>query len=189
MRMQTWVSDTPSYTQANERLGKHVIRYAIAPHAGKLDHTVVKESYNFNNPIRVHKHPDPIIFATLDRVVTWTGAPNVIIDVIKRGEDDEDIDDSSGQSLPKRKGRSVIIRLYDSLGGKSTGELGFGKLPVTKVFRCNLLEDDLSEFNLEDPEFLQLTVGAFEVVTLRLQLGGPNSKPKSGGMASRIWSN
>jgi alpha-mannosidase len=98
----------------------------------------------------------------------------VILDVIKRGENDPDVayplPGASVPPLPVDKSRNVIVRLYDSLGGKSTGKLKFEKLAVKKVFRANLLEDELSEIVMETPGALNLTVNAFEVVTLKLVL-------------------
>ena len=43
---------------------------------------------------------------------------NLVHDTVKRGENDEDV--SSGE-LPKRMGTSVIIRVYDALGGRGRG--------------------------------------------------------------------
>jgi alpha-mannosidase len=96
------------------------------------------------------------------------GAPNLVIDTVKRGDDDEDV---SVDNLPKRKGKNIIIRLFDSLGGKSTGTLYWGKIPVKKAFYTNLLEDDGKELPIsDDGESVSVTVRAFEVFTLRLEL-------------------
>ncbi len=98
----------------------------------------------------------------------------MIIDVIKRGENDPDVayplPGASVPPLPVDKSRNVIVRLYDSLGGKSTGKLNFEKLPVKKVLRVNLLEDELSEIQVDTPGSLDLSINAFEVVTLKLVL-------------------
>lgn len=45
----------------------------------------------------------------------------------------------------------------------------WGDVPVKKVFRTNVLEDDGEELTIEDKS-IEITVKAFEVVTLRLQL-------------------
>ena len=92
----------------------------------------------------------------------------MIMDCVKRGEDDEDV--STGE-LPKRKGHSVIVRIFDSLGGKSKGLLRWGSIPVKKAWRTNLLEDNLEEVKIEkDGMGIEVEVRAFEVVTYRLQL-------------------
>jgi alpha-mannosidase len=67
--------------------------------------------YCTNDPTDVVTGPSPI---------RLTGAPSLVLDTVKRGEDDEDV--ARGE-LPKRKGRSVILRIYDSLGGASQGTI------------------------------------------------------------------
>jgi alpha-mannosidase len=92
----------------------------------------------------------------------------LVIDCIKRGEDDEDV---SLGDLPKRKGHSVILRIFDSLGGKSKGRLRWGSIPVKKAWKTNVLEDDLEEVKIEkDGTEIEVEVRAFEVATYRLQL-------------------
>ena len=89
----------------------------------------------------------------------------MILDCIKRGEDDEDV--SRGE-LAKRKGRSIIVRIYESLGGRARGTLKC-TLGAKKVWKCNLLEDDLEEVRIEEGE-VKVELRAFEVQTFRLQL-------------------
>jgi alpha-mannosidase len=143
------------------------------PHAGPLNAGVVREAINFNNPIALHKHPKPELFEKAGKFIQWTGDQSVIIDVVKRGEDDEDVvyplPGTDSPAFPARKGRSVVVRLYESLGGKSTGNLIFDGLPVKQIYRSNLLEDDISQF-MFDKSSIKLTLKAFEVLTVRLQL-------------------
>lgn len=89
----------------------------------------------------------------------------MILDCIKRGEDDEDV--SRGE-LPKRKGRSIIVRIYESLGGRARGTLKC-TLGARKVWKCNILEDDQEEMKIEKGQ-VALELRAFEVQTFRLQL-------------------
>ena len=97
--------------------------------------------------------------------------------------------------LPKRKDRSIILRIYDSLGGKAKGRIAWDGelLPVKKVWRCNALEDDVEDLSagvgsgkhgktesggISDDDndggkgFKGVNIGlrAFEVATFRLQL-------------------
>jgi alpha-mannosidase len=51
-------------------------------------------------------------------LVVLKGGDNLVLDTVKRGEDDEDV--NSGE-LPRSMGRSVIIRVYDALGGRGKG--------------------------------------------------------------------
>jgi alpha-mannosidase len=99
------------------------------------------------------------------------GAENLILDTVKRGEDDEDVKGDKTVEMPKKKGRSVICRVYDSMGGKSKATLSWGVLPVTKAYKCNILEDDLEEVEVdEDGKGMEIEVRAFEVASYRLVL-------------------
>jgi len=123
-------------------------------------------------PSYLYRHASPASIAALMSSIRMSAdsAPAIILDTIKRGEDDEDV---SRGDLPVRQGKSVILRLYDSLGGRARGrvELGeFGKRGVKGVRRCNLLEDDEGdEVEVKDNSF-QIELRAFEVGTWRIML-------------------
>lgn len=91
---------------------------------------------------------------------------------MKRGEDDEDV--SRGE-LPGsiREGKSVILRIYDSLGGVSHGSIETS-WNIKRVWKCNILEDDEEEFDIkgrgENEKKVEIVLRAFEVATFRLQL-------------------
>lgn len=95
-----------------------------------------------------------------------TGSPALVIDTIKRGEDDVDV--SRGE-LSKREGRSVIVRVYESLGGRARGSLSFYPLPVKSVWKTNLLEDDEQLLKSQGSR-VEVDLRPFEVATFRLQL-------------------
>ena len=109
--------------------------------------------------------PDFSALSSLLSAITLQGDPSLILDTIKRGEDDEDV--SRGE-LPKRKGRSVIVRIYESLGGKSRGTVKVG-LKVKKVWKTSILEDDEAEVEIKGGE-VRVELRPFEVATYRLQL-------------------
>ena len=100
--------------------------------------------------------------------ISLSGSPSLVLDTIKRGEDDEDV--SRGE-LPKRKGRSIILRIYDSLGGTSRGTIKVNRkvLDVKKVWKTNVLEDNEAELKYRDGE-VKIELRPFEVATYRLQL-------------------
>jgi alpha-mannosidase len=89
----------------------------------------------------------------------------LVLDTIKRGEDDEDV---SRGDLLTRKGRSIILRIYDSLGGTSKGTIET-TFDVKKAWRTNILEDDEEEATIEQGK-INITLKPFEVATFRLQL-------------------
>lgn len=85
-----------SLLNTNVSAGRHHIRYAIFPHRGPLDSKTVRAGYNFNNPMRLIPGPGR---ASLDDI-TLTGNESLILDAIKRGEDDEDV--SLGDFNPRK---------------------------------------------------------------------------------------
>ncbi|EEP82819.1 hypothetical protein UREG_07684 [Uncinocarpus reesii 1704] len=158
----------PKAPDANADIGRHHIRYAIMPHTGPLDYRTVRAGYNFNNPL-VLQAQSGIEADDLFKAIKLTGAPNLILDTIKRGEDDEDV--SRGE-LEQRSSRSIILRIYDSMGGKSRGTIEV-RLPIRKVYKCNLLEDDLESLKVEEGKNvskIDIELRPFEVATYRLQL-------------------
>ena len=157
----------PKAPDAHADMGRHHIRWAILPHQGDLGPTTVRTAYEFNNPMRLVQGSSKVDKSSLSRElpVKLTGSPSLILDTIKRGEDDEDV--SRGE-LPKRKGRSIILRIYDSLGGTSKGRIET-KLNVKKVWKTNVLEDDLEEVKIKDGK-VDITLRPFELATFRLQL-------------------
>lgn len=63
------------------------------------------------------------------------------------------------------------MRVYDALGGRCKGLLEWGGVPVKRVWKCNVLEDDGEEVNIRDGEQgVEIEVRAFEVASFRLQL-------------------
>jgi alpha-mannosidase len=162
----------PKAPDAHADMGMHSTRYAIFPHQGPLNHVTVRKAFEFNNPLKIVGHSSPS--HGLLNTFNIHNAPNLVLDTIKRAEDDEDI---SVGDLPIKKGHSVILRIYDSLGGKSKGVLTWGNLRVKRVVRCSALEDEeeeVSEYReMEDGEKgVVIAVRAFEIVTVKVELEG-----------------
>ena len=116
--------------------------------------------------MKVYRHDSASTSSSLLSSIKLEGSPALILDTIKRGEDDEDV--SRGELL-KRKGRSVIVRIYESLGGKARGTIKTS-LGVKRVWKTNLLEDDGEEMALRRGGEVRIELRAFEVATFRLQL-------------------
>ncbi|KAI4262004.1 MAG: hypothetical protein L6R42_002812 [Xanthoria sp. 1 TBL-2021] len=159
----------PKAPDAHADMGRHHIRYAILPHSGPLDHRTIRTARNFNHPFELfHGSSTPSGSVSLLNSIQLTGSPALVLDTIKRGEDDEDV--SRGE-LPSRKGRSIIIRIYESLGGKARGciRVDGEVLDVKKIEKVNLLEDDGAEVKFDGGKCM-IELRAFEVATFRLQL-------------------
>lgn len=155
----------PKAPDAHADMGRHNMRWAILPHAGGLSSTSVRAAYDFNHPLKLIAAPSLTSTTAFKNPFQLTGDKSLILDTIKRGEDDHDV--SRGE-LAKRKGRSVILRIYESLGGRARGRIE-SKLDVRRVWKTNVLEDDGEELSVKDGG-VSITLRPFEVATFRLQL-------------------
>jgi alpha-mannosidase len=164
--MRLSVIRAPKAPDAHADMGRHYIKWAIMPHAGPLGSQTIRAAHNFNNPMSLVSVLTDKVDKELFNAVTLTGGKSLVLDVIKRGEDDEDV--SRGE-LTKRTGQSVIVRIYESLGGKSRGTLRI-RLPVKKVYKTNALEDDMEEQKVYGNGKCDIELRPFEVATFRLQL-------------------
>lgn len=142
------------------------------PHVGGLDHRTVRAGYAFNNPMKIRSHPSPSAIAPLLSSFKIEGNPAIILDTVKRGENDADVwYDGSYAGIPKDKGKCVIIRVFDSLGGKARGTLTWGDVPVKSVEKVNVLEDAGEEVAmLKSGKGAEIEVRPFEVATYKLIL-------------------
>jgi len=164
----------PKAPDGHADMGHHHIRWAIMPHVGALSADTVRAAYNFNNPMTLVSLTSPEEKSDKDlfKSIALTGAKSLIVDCVKRGEDDEDV--SRGE-LTKRNGRSVIIRVYESMGGKSRGTIET-TLDVKEVCKCNVLEDDGDQCKMYGAANgkgglkVDIELRPFEVATFRLQL-------------------
>lgn len=174
----------PKAPDAHADMGRHHIRWAILPHQGNLGPTTVRTAFEFNHPMRLlqavpSKTSSPSASTFMKSpLISLTGNPSLVLDTVKRAEDDSDV--TRGE-LPKRKGRSVVVRVYDSLGGRSEGVIetkglaALGatkdkKVSVTKAYKTNLLEDDLEEIEVGKDGGVKIVLRPFEVATFRLLL-------------------
>lgn len=155
----------PKAPDAHADMGRHHIRWAILPHQGELGSTTVRTAYNFNNPLKLADAPQTLDATAFSTPIKLTGSKSLVLDTVKRGEDDEDV--SRGE-LAKRKGKSVVLRIYDSLGGQSRGTIET-TLDVKKAWKTNLLEDDVDALKIEKGK-INIQLRPFEVATFRLQL-------------------
>jgi alpha-mannosidase len=158
----------PKAPDAHADMGRHHIRWAVLPHAGALSEVTIRAGFDFNNPMAVHHHPQPeSVKGLLSAFKLMPGSSSsLVVDTIKRGEDDED---ASNGDMPLKKGRHVVVRVYDSLGGTSRGTIGLGPVKVKRAWRCNLLEDEIEEVEI-GKEGIEIELRAFEVASFKLLL-------------------
>ncbi|MGW9133648.1 alpha-mannosidase [Streptomyces sp. NPDC055681] len=123
-------------------LGTHRFRYALAPGAEVTD--AVRAGLALNLPLRAAVAP------VVPSLVT-TGHPAVTVESVKLAED--------------RSG-DVIVRLYESAGGRAAATLR-GGFPVVRAQITDLLERPLHEATA-DEHGLVLALRPFQILTVRL---------------------
>lgn len=163
---------SPKAPDAHADMGKHKIRWAILPHTGALGSTTVRKAFEFNNPPKLVSGSEASLAAAAKTPpVRLSGDPALVLDTVKRGEDDEDV--SRGE-LPVKKGRSVVLRIYDSLGGRAKGAVET-TWDVERVVKTNVLEDELEDVEIEDGRF-EVVLRPFEVATYKLVIAKEGKK-------------
>ncbi|GAA0451194.1 glycoside hydrolase family 38 C-terminal domain-containing protein [Streptomyces sp. NPDC046215] len=136
----------PRFPDPRTDQGTHRFRYALVPNASVGD--AVREGYRINLPER--RVPGDTGVRPLVEVAGENGEA-VVVSAVKLA------DDGSGD---------VVVRLYESLGGRARARLEAG-FAVAAASGCDLLERPGSAVAVEDGRIL-LALRPFEIVTLRL---------------------
>ncbi|KAK6200173.1 glycoside hydrolase [Scheffersomyces amazonensis] len=152
-------------------MGDHTFEYALYPHKGYLGSDTVKLGYNFNYKIEKHLFEDPASsFSKLINSIKLEAPENLILSHIKRGENDYDVNQYEAYKTQSTE-KSIVLRIYESLGGATSGLLKFGPiLKVAKVFKTNGLEEEGVEVEFNDKYELPISLKAFDVVTYKVVL-------------------
>lgn len=157
--------------------GKHNFSWAVLPHAGHFiqsDIPVVAQF--FNSPVHVLFAPDAVQslanLSTQKSPFTIEGAPNVLLETVKRAEDD-----------PKKKLTRVILRIYEAYGGHATATLRIAShLTVDRAYICNLLEErssgplELVTHEATGDTLIKLPLRGFQILTVRLAISNVAKK-------------
>lgn len=137
----------PRYPDPETDQGAHTLRFSLAPGAAIGD--AVREGHALNLPERVLRGAGPV--APLVAVDTDA----VVVESVKLAED--------------RSG-DVIVRLYESRGGRAQATLAAG-FPWSAAIESDLLERPLDGTAVSAPTpagTLPLTLRPFQIVTVRL---------------------
>jgi len=126
-------------------------------------------------PVHLHQQQDLSSneLSQLRAPISLSGDANVVLETIKRGDDD---DFSSDHHL-KKGSQTVILRFHDSHGGAGKAKVTVN-LPILRGVICDLLERDVSaleDFEGEREEgdstfVFQIRLKAYEVKTVKLVL-------------------
>lgn len=132
---------------------EHFFTYSIYPHSGNWrEGSTVQMAYMLNNPLYTvleEEHngilPKELSFVKINK-------ENVIIEVIKKAEDDCDI----------------IVRLYECHNKRSSVTLEFFR-NIKSAYECNLMERYLDDVNFGDNR-INFTVKPYEIKTFKIKL-------------------
>lgn len=162
---------SPKAPDAHADMGHHSISWAIFPHKGSLGSTTVKAAWAFNSPLKMLTAPKATVAAHTTssrpiKLINDDESESLVLDAVKRGHDDEDINREG--CLRVNKGQSVILRVYESLGGHSRGTIKT-TFSVKRAAKTNILEDELEDIPCEGGS-IPIKLRPFEVATYKLQL-------------------
>ncbi len=135
----------PEYPDPTADLGAHRSRVTLRPAATVAD--AVEEGYRTNLPVRTVRGG-----ADVAPLLTVSDSA-IVVEAVKLAED------GSGD---------VVVRLYESLGGRAAGEL-VASFPVASVAFTDLLERPVENTrSTPTPTGAALALRPFELVTVRL---------------------
>lgn len=158
-------------------MGDHDFEYALYPHSGPLGEDTVKLGYNFNYKLDNAVVDSSSKLQSLLGSIGFKGAHgNLVLSHIKRGENDYDVNQLDAYKTASKQ-KSIVLRVYESLGGVTSGTLQFDSnlIKIDKVFKTNALEDEKDpnvgkELKLNDDGNLDIRLGAFEIATFKIYL-------------------
>ena len=153
-------------------MGVHYIQFAIYPHLGTyMESDVSQVATAFNAPMRLRFSEEmngvashPLGASTPFRI---HGAPNVVLETIKRGEDDSF--DMSGK-------QTVICRVFEQFGGHANATLCVDGLDVLKAELVNIMEDHIEALDVQTGSSIKGDCGVkielrgYEIKTVRLTI-------------------
>lgn len=149
-------------------MGSHDFSYAFYPHKGALGPDVVKLAHNFNYKLLQTSGSSAAVKDLVDSIVL-TGDESLVMSAIKRAEDDEDINIYENIEVQRKGQKSVIVRVYESLGGSSYGKLTFKSLKVDKVYKVNAMEKEEKEIELLG-DSAKINLRGFEIASYKIVL-------------------
>ncbi len=129
----------PVYPNKRADRGEHAFVYAVCP-LGADNARAVAEAYRLNHPLLVGRYREQASLFALSN-------PAVVLETVKRGEDDD----------------ALVIRLYESLGRDAATSLAT-RVSYKKAVYCDLLERPLGEADLTNIPF-----HPYQIVTIRLE--------------------
>jgi alpha-mannosidase len=137
------------YPDHQQDQGKHEFTYSLLPHEGDwVKGGTVQEGWNLNNPITFVKGtPNQSEFSLFNT----TAAEYVMIDAVKKAEDDS----------------KIILRVHEFTGSRGTIEVNSG-LKIKSWQECNLLEQPIGD-SVTD-EKITFEINPYEIKTFIIEV-------------------
>jgi alpha-mannosidase len=147
---------SPTMPDPTADYGEHRFKYSLYPHAGSWNEETQREAYLLNDPIIVYQskvggRKSETRTSSLHSLVS-VSTPNVIIETVKRAEDEN----------------GIIVRLYESQRKRGQVRVKFGSA-VESAWMTNLLEENESALSVDQDSIL-LNIKPYQIVTLRVRL-------------------
>jgi alpha-mannosidase len=151
-RVRLTLLRSPIAPDPDADMGEHRFTYALLPFEGSFGQSgVIRSSYELNIPARAV----PAFAAAGEGLVQYSlfsiKGENVIVETIKAPEGTD-------------SGKSLVLRLYESLGGPAKTVLYFNRL-LASAGETDMLEGNKREITVNGKE-LYLEFRAFEIKTV-----------------------
>ncbi len=149
--MQLSLLRSPTWPDPQADQGEMCFTYALCPHAGKLtDSDTARLAYLLNDPMTAvaatgDEDRIPLAFSTVT-----VDSDHILCETVKEEE----------------HGNATILRMYEHKNIRSRTEISLG-IPATRVFLCDLMENELVELPLKDGKF-QYDFSGFEIATFKI---------------------
>ena len=145
----------PTNPDPEADMGWHRFAYSLFPHEGAWDERTIREAYSLNDPVivtlgNVADVSSAATGNTASRSLVRVDSPNVVIETVKRAEDD----------------RGIIVRLYESRRSRGTVTLSTC-FDIGEAWTTSLIEDDLERLKT-DGNRLTFDIKPFRIITFRL---------------------
>ena len=138
----------PKHPDPQADMGKHHFAYAIMLHAGDWrEADVVAEGQRFNAPLLMARGAAALPVRSFFSV----DDPNLVLDTVKKAEDDD----------------AIVLRLYECHGARGLAKLKVD-LPVTSACYCDVLERDGSTIAIHDG-VIDLPYLPFKIISVKLR--------------------
>lgn len=159
---------SPKEPDAHADMGHHEFKYAMFPHKGVLSSETVELAYHFNSKKHLIKTGKDNSFWDL---IQLQGDSNLVLSHVKRAEDDADVSLGDLPVNVNQKGdKAMIVRVYESLGGRGKGSLTTNG-NIVSAHKVNLLEDELEDLGFKSSSkttTVNIQLRPFEVASYKL---------------------